>query len=121
MAISLKNKSACSDLNEIITQRGIFTKAHVREKTLLHHNFLFYFENREEGEYSLFYGIEVIVSLSACSGQLAVVMDKLNLGNVVECNPIFTSSESSRISYVSLKLWGFVQIMCILNILKDTK
>lgn len=86
----------------------------------MHHYVLFYFEN-QEGEYSLFYGIEVIVSLSACSGQFAVVMDKLNLGNVVECNPIFTSSESSSISYVSLKLWGFVQIMYILNILKETK
>lgn len=121
MAISLKNKSACSDLNEIITQRGIFTKEHVREKTLLHHYFLFYFENQVEGEYRLFYGIEVIVSLSACSGQLAVGMDKLNLGNVIECSLISTSSESSSISYISLKLWGFVQIMYILNILKDTK
>lgn len=60
-------------------------------------------------------------SLSAFGGQFAVVMDKLNLGNVVECNPIFMSSESSSISYISLKLWGFVQIMHIFNILKETK
>lgn len=105
----------------MITQRGIFTKEHVREKTLLHHYFSFYFENQEEGEYSLFYGTEVVVSLSTCSGQFAVVMDELNLGNVVECNPIFTSSESSSISYVSLKRGGFVPIMYILNILKETK
>lgn len=42
----------------------------IKEKTLLHHYLLFYFENQEEGKYSLLYGTKVIISLAPLWGSL---------------------------------------------------
>lgn len=68
----------------------------VREKTLLHHYFLFYFENQKEGKYSPLWNGSYLPS--AFLGLFAVVTDKLKFGTVVGFSLIFISSESSSIS-----------------------